>query len=858
MELNGNQLKMTENAKYIKIPEKFVICLLTAAAAVLCYLNSLNGDFVHDDLYAIKNNRDVTGKNSLWSIWGHDYWGKPMSDPRSHKSYRPVTVLSFRLNHHLGLGSPYSFHVVNVCLHAVMTLMLTYVCQTILRLPAQCCLMSGLLFAVHPIHTEAVSGIVGRADVLAGIFFLLSFISYFRSLELDKQPWDRGAPAIKHWSLMAVSVSMATVSMLCKEQGIMVLSVCVLFDAVFYSRLIQQYRSWNKIKPFVCRFLFVAGMGLLILSLRLWIMRGKLPTFLHQDNPASFSSSLLARISTYGFLWFFNIWLLLFPSQLCYDWQIGSIPLVESLLDVRNLATVSLSIALLLLLLRCWKDAKTEEPNSAVISGVLLYGLPFIPASNLLFPVGFVVAERVLYLPSAGFCILVGYGADLLLKSFPQRKNMLVFLFASFLVVMATKTMSQNRVWRSRETLFVSGVRTLPHNAKTHYNYANYLKDIGEVESAKTHYQTALSLYPHLPSAHNNLGTLLNDTMAAEVHYEAALKITPDHKGAMINLGTSLITRGQYQRGKKWIDKVLNQDPENLDAIIVKAWVTMEEGDLTLAEKFYQRALQKDPRNAEALYYYGKYWQKRGDLERAVRLFRRSFLTDSGQWMAMVSAGDALKQLGKYHEAEEILSRSLMISRSVPALDTLGLVYFHLGRVSDSINMYEEIQKLAPDNAESLVHYAQILGNMGESERAKEILTQVLQRNPQNSDALVQMSNVLGLQAKHSQALDYLRDAIKITLRENNRHKLETLFFQQANHYKDLKRYDEALQSYNETIKINPLQKDAHLNIGTILHLQRKYSKAKYHYELVLKQDPGNQLAKANLGKLNNILNRHT
>lgn len=96
MELNGNQSKMMENAKYIKIPEKYVVCLLTAAAAFLCYLNSLNGDFVHDDLYAIKNNGDVTGKNSLWSIWGHDFWGKPMSDPHSHKSYRPVTVLSFR------------------------------------------------------------------------------------------------------------------------------------------------------------------------------------------------------------------------------------------------------------------------------------------------------------------------------------------------------------------------------------------------------------------------------------------------------------------------------------------------------------------------------------------------------------------------------------------------------------------------------------------------------------------------------------------------------------------------------------------------------------------------------------------
>ena len=95
MELS-NKLKMADNGKYIKIPEKYVICLLTAGASVICYLNSLNGDFVHDDLFAIKNNADVTGETSMWSVWGNDFWGKPMSDPHSHKSYRPLTVLSFR------------------------------------------------------------------------------------------------------------------------------------------------------------------------------------------------------------------------------------------------------------------------------------------------------------------------------------------------------------------------------------------------------------------------------------------------------------------------------------------------------------------------------------------------------------------------------------------------------------------------------------------------------------------------------------------------------------------------------------------------------------------------------------------
>lgn len=87
---------MIENVKYIKIFEKFFICLLIVVVVVFCYLNFLNGDFVYDDLYVIKNNRDVIGKNLLWFIWGYDYWGKSMLDFRSYKFYRLVIVFSFR------------------------------------------------------------------------------------------------------------------------------------------------------------------------------------------------------------------------------------------------------------------------------------------------------------------------------------------------------------------------------------------------------------------------------------------------------------------------------------------------------------------------------------------------------------------------------------------------------------------------------------------------------------------------------------------------------------------------------------------------------------------------------------------
>lgn len=110
-------------------------------------------------------------------------------------------------------------------------------------------------------------------------------------------------------------------------------------------------------------------------------------------------------------------------------------------------------------------------------------------------------------------------------------------------------------------------------------------------------------------------------------------------------------TRSQYQKGKKWIDKVLDQDPENLDAIIVKAWVTMEEGDLTLAEKFYQRALQRDPRNAEVLYYYGKYWQKRGE-------------DQNGCFNTSTTLGQVLMSLSQFCAAigQELMSQFVLYS----------------------------------------------------------------------------------------------------------------------------------------------------------------------------------------------------
>eukprot|EP00064_Thunnus_orientalis_P014508 superscaffoldBa00002531_g14554 len=97
----------------------------------------------------------------------------------------------------------------------------------------------------------------------------------------------------------------------------------------------------------------------IIMSVRLWLMGGSMPLFSEQDNPASFSPHLLTRILTYSYLLSFNAWLLLAPIVLCYDWQVGSISLVESLGDVRNVATVLLAVVMVALCLHCVLSLQT-------------------------------------------------------------------------------------------------------------------------------------------------------------------------------------------------------------------------------------------------------------------------------------------------------------------------------------------------------------------------------------------------------------------------------------------------------------------------------------------------------------------
>ena len=145
------------------------------------------------------------------------------------------------------------------------------------------------------------------------------------------------------------------------------------------------------------------------------------PFFSPSDNPAAGSDSLLTRTLTFLYLPTFNAWLLFYPATLSFDWSMEAIPLINSLNDMRNLFTVIWYSCLAAISLACIVNLRTTvnyptglDKSQVLLIGLSLLVLPFIPATNLFFYVGFVVAERILYIPSMGFCLLAAIGIHMI------------------------------------------------------------------------------------------------------------------------------------------------------------------------------------------------------------------------------------------------------------------------------------------------------------------------------------------------------------------------------------------------------------------------------------------------------------
>lgn len=533
---------------------------LLLAAVLAVYANSLLNGFTYDDEAYVLHNPAVKS----FSLSG-------LLQPTSFNNvFRPMTFGSFALNWAAGGGWALGFHLVNVLLHAAVVVLLYVLLKELLEPLPQGSIVAfaaALLFAVHPIHTEAVASIVGRSELLAAGFLLAAWL-----LHLDDRP--------------VLSLVCLLLALLSKESAVVFLPLVMAGD---YVR--------GKRKP-LTRYGWMAGViGLYLLLF--WRVEGgrfgeKSVSFL--DNPLASLPAHWRVLNALGIGWKY-VGLHFYPARLSSDYSYNAIRLYASWwhLAPALVATV--------LVLGAWLWAVWKRQSAWTLAGVI-YLFGFAVTANLFIPTGTIMGERLAYLPSAGFCLLVA----LLWAGLERRESRLAWtVLGVLLTVLGARAALRNRDWRDNFTLFAADARSVPGSARAHGNLGREYMKRGQLEAARSEFQTALAIWDDYPITLENYGLVeswLGHYDNARRLLESALsktqKGTLDYDQTEVSLAVQLIKLARTEEALELLNRVIKERSECASAWSSRAVIHQQRGEVAAAKADAEMALTLNPVDGQA------------------------------------------------------------------------------------------------------------------------------------------------------------------------------------------------------------------------------------------------------------------
>jgi protein O-mannosyl-transferase len=541
------------------VKERLCVGLLLAVVA-FAYGNTLLSDFTNDDiqLYVIRNPQ-VTHP-SLRALF---------SPNKFTGVFRPVTFATFALDWKIGQGFAPWFHVINLILHAIVTLLLYALLQKLFQGVDQgnaLALAAALMFAVHPIHTEAVASISGRAELLGAGFLIAAW-----RLHLN----DREVPALLCFVLALLS----------KESAIVFLPLLILGDYLS--------TNWKS----TLRYLRAAGVTVLYLAV-LWRVRGNhlgMAYVFFLDNPLFGIPAGPRILNALGVAWKY-IGLHFYPATLSSDYSYNQIPL-HSAWRYALPAALATVAAVAGWIWAVWKRRR----GLALAGGIYMAG--FAVTANILMPIGTIMGERLAYFPSAGFCLLAALAWNWL----RQRRQTLAFgMLAVLITLLGIRTVVRNRDWKNNETLYSAQVRNAPDSAKTHENMALVYMNHEQVDLARKEFETALRIYPdpHTLATYGVLEASQGNYQEAGRKMEKAFSMVGREYLAYdeiaVNLATLYIQTNHMDSALDLLNREIAESPEYGRAWANRAVIHYKRGETAAARADVQTALRLDPTNRVA------------------------------------------------------------------------------------------------------------------------------------------------------------------------------------------------------------------------------------------------------------------
>ena len=673
-----------------------------ALLGVLCFLNTLGNDFAYDDRPLVADNPRIHDLTDLRGLWLRDWWyprdGDSEADPQRDRLYRPLTLFTFALNYAVSGASPAGYHVVNLALHAAVCLLAWHFAGRLTGDGAIASVMA-VLFAVHPVHVEAVANVIGRSELLAALFLLIGL------------NWllPRDGVAGPRRALAAALAFLAALTS--KEPAVCYPAVALLVLYARHGRGCQSRRWW--LMHAACLLLPL----LVYLPLRYVALDHRL---LGPPPSAALMNPLLTATVEQRVLGAFTVLghytrLLIIPARLSCDYGLAIIDPRAGFTGMTLLGTITASAALVGL--AGFVRADSVRRQVAVLTALALAS--YVLISHTVRVLGPAVGERLMYWPSVPILTLGAAG----IVQFWRRQcgagrrlassaRLLALLGVAYVGVLGVRTVVRNRDWYNSLTLAARDVATYPQGAHLNRGYAmelmrqaSDLRDPAaqrrQLELADAHLVQALKIEPAYPGALGLRARILahfGDVAGATACAQSALFLSAYNRDALIALAQLEHPGEDPEQRVAALRVAADEHPDDAGAQLALGTALLDAGQPGAARVPLARAAAALPDNVDALQRLGQAQAVVGRDNEAIETFGRILALRPDDWSAHANVA------------------RLLVKRDPAA----------------ALQHAKRAHELAPDDLSAASNLAEVYMRTGQRELALELLRQIEQRLPED------------------------------------------------------------------------------------------------------------------------------
>jgi len=697
--------------------------LIILSIAFLSYFNTFTNSFHFDDYtYILKN-------EGLKEYFQHPF---SFSFILSNLHHRSIVFATLFLNHSLDGFNVFGFHILNLTVHIITCLLIFLIAKEILsinlflktsdqsKIKLNIPLISALLFAVHPINTQAITYITGRTTSLAVCFYMASFLFFIKGI-IQNLPCK-----ILFYALSIVFLILGFGSKIIILTAPVMFIVYYLFFTPLKATFFKRFFECKFIRIIIQTIAITSPFILIFMSNHLnlkdihsfmddWafflihnmnrgfefleILRpflGKLIQIGSMDN-LGISIYLLTEFKV---IVFYYIKMIFFPFNQNID---PDFPVAHGITD----AGVALSLGVIVLCL--FAGIYFYKKNRLIAFGIFWFFITLLPTSSIL-PLRDTATEHRLYLPLAGFIMTIPLYLNQFIVRYKKSsfKQLTYFILPVFLliIVFSTLTVKRNFVWKDEKSLWSDAAEKSPRLSRPLNNLAEAYEKKAAYQKAIDSLKKAISLAPDDEYAHNNLGTVygkLNQFDLAIKEYLHVLEVNDKFTEAHYNLGKSYEMKGMLDEAVQEYLKTIRQQHDFYQAYFNLASIYSKRKSYKEAISTYQEFLEYKPLYPAAYFELGKIYIKTKKTDMAFSYFSKALKLDSSYVPARIALGNIFMMRGSYDDAEEFFQQVLKLDPdNIAAHNNLGLIYLrYKNKPSQAVHYFQKSLKINPSQPDA-------------------------------------------------------------------------------------------------------------------------------------------------------------